>query len=430
VTTQNKQNSKDSSGQPSKKTLQIVQIILTLLGILLSVYLLVQHTRLKSGIQEGRSFCSFGKYVDCDAVNASDFSEMAGIPVASFGAIFYFLLFMMSILSYSRGPSFERWQRWIAWLCVLGLGYDFFLFGVQAFLVVTFCILCLSSYLVLAGIFMTSGLMLRRESAKRGFLYDALKRPLATSAKVSPGASAVLIVSLAVFVGVIGMLPSSIRIKSESYKVVNDALEQFFQKWKDLPIRKIPVKPGDGTFGNSASKIQIVEFSDFQCPFCKKAAFTIHTVLSSMGNRVFFVFKNYPLDQSCNAKVTYRMHLYACRLAQLAYCANQKGKFWPYNDAVFLNWDSEKELAEPPENGKDPVATAVTKGPLSSIFSESEYKKCLSNSAAEANIAQDIELGNTFNITGTPTIFINGKQVTIPMTVENLKRLIEIEETL
>ncbi len=427
---QSKQTAKDSSGQPSKKTLQVVQLVLTVLGIALSVYLLVQHTRLKSGIQEGQSFCSFGKYADCDAVNASDFAEVGGIPIASFGAVFFFLLFMGAVLSWPKGPSFERWQRYIAWLCVVGLVIDLFLFGVQTFELHTYCLLCLTSYLVTIGVFIIAGFMLNRGAGFKKLYLAALLRPLASNAKISSGASAVLIISMVAFGWAIAMLPANIRLKSESYKVVNDAVEQFFVKWRDLPIKKIPVKPGDGTFGNSASKVQIVEFSDFQCPFCKRTAFTMHTLLNSLGNRVFFVFKNYPLDNACNPKVTYQMHLYACKLAKLAYCSAQKGKFWNFHDAVFLNWDTEKELVKPPEKGNDPLSNAVTKGPLSSVFTEGEYKKCLSNPAAEASIGQDLNLGTSFGITGTPTIFINGKQVTIPMSVENLKRLIEIEETL
>ncbi len=425
---QTKQTGKDA-GSFSKKTLHLIQLFFTLVGILLSVYMLVQHTRLKSGIQEGRSFCSFGKHIDCDAVNASNFSEVGGVPLATLGACFYFLLFVMSILSLPRSAGYERWQRAIAWFCLVSLSLDVVLLGVQSFVLFNFCVLCIGSYLVTGIIFVTAGLTLNRN--KWSGLFDAaLKKNIPSSSKIGAGGLTILLICMAVFYWAISMLPTYVRSHSQANKNADNALNQFFQDFKRLPIRRLPVKPGDGTFGNSAAKVQVVEFSDFQCPFCKKAAFTMHTLLNADAGKISFVFKNYPLDKACNDKVIYQMHQYACRLSKLAYCANERGNFWAFHDAVFLNWDTEKDLAVAPSSQNDPLETAVTSGPLKGLFTENQYKDCLKSTIAEENTSEDLHLGNDLGVNGTPSIFIDGKPVTIPLTVENLKHLIDIEDKL
>lgn len=422
---------KNFSPRLSKRLLYGVQLICALLGLAVSIYLLVQHTRLKSGAQAGQSFCNLGAHMDCDAVNTSSFSEIFGIPLASLGAPFYFLILMLGIWARPRAKGFYFFQRVIAWLTLAGLLVDLFLLGVQALQLQNFCLMCLTTYVATIGVLFSSVILQatgRTESF--GFLKKAFSAPLPERAPVPASAVIIITISLVCFVTVIALLPSSIRIKSSPYAMVDDATEAFFQKWKDFPIRKIPVKEGDGTFGNSGSKVQIVEFSDFQCPHCLKAAFTLHTALESFDGRIFFVFKNYPLDNNCNPKVTFQMHQYACKLARMAYCANEKGKFWPFHDAVFFKWQETENNAGATAKDRDSVLDAVKKGPFSEFFTLSEYNQCLASSSSLDNTKEDIQLGDSLMVGGTPTVFINGKPVTIPITLENLKRLIEIEEQL
>src|SRR5947207_352628 len=105
-----------------KSKLYLIQVLSAIFGVALSLYLLVQHTRLKSGIQGSQSFCSINSYLDCDVVNASPFSELAGIPVATFGAIFYFVALLLILLSR---------QKWLKWLSIAGLVVDVALLIVQ-----------------------------------------------------------------------------------------------------------------------------------------------------------------------------------------------------------------------------------------------------------------------------------------------------------
>lgn len=216
------------------------------------------------------------------------------------------------------------------------------------------------------------------------------------------------------------LLPYFIRSKSSSTTFVEGSIQQFYEQWKDLPQKKLPVGSSDGTWGNPNSPVQIVEFSDFECPFCRKAAFTLHTAIKFLEKRVQFVFKNFPLDSTCNPNLPYQLHAHACKLARLAACAQTRGKFWEYHDQAFL-----KMTDEDIKEGFDHITEI-----LKPVFSREEIANCLKDNATAKKVSEDVELGTQLKIKGTPSIYINGKLVTIPVTVETLEKLISIEESL
>lgn len=403
----------------------LFQLASALAGIALSLYLLVQHTELKSGIQAEASFCSISSYVDCDVVNSSDFSEVLGIPTAALGALFYFTVLILALLFPLNQRGFAWGQGWIARLSLLGLAIDCYLLIVQTVVLRNFCVMCLLTYVATLGVFITAylGSERRTEGFKR-FVRAVVGPGFAPPPQLPAAHALFTLITLASFVTVLWLVPAAIRMRSQSYQMVNKALDQFFEAWKELPIRKFAVKPGDGVYGNPNAKVQIVEFSDFECPFCQKAAFTLHTAKQTLKDRVQFVFKHFPLDSACNSSVRMQMHPNACALARLSFCQNQKGKFWDFHDAVFFKWDAEKK------KGTSALAQAVADGPLKALMTEDEYRQCLNDPASLANAQEDIRLGQARNVDATPTVFINGKQVTIPLSLENLRRLVEIEEKL
>ena len=224
-------------------------------------------------------------------------------------------------------------------------------------------------------------------------------------------------ISLITFISLLSVLPYFIRSSSSANTFVENSIQQFFVTWKDLPQRKLPVSLNDGTWGDPNSPVQIVEFSDFECPFCRKAAFTIHTTLKLFENRVFFVFKNFPLDSSCNPNLPYQLHAHACKLARLAACAQTRGKFWAFHDLAFLKM-SDEDIKE----GFDHISEI-----LRPVFTVEEIAACLSDSKTLKKVTEDIQTGTSLKIKSTPSIFINGKLVTIPLTVEVLKKLLTLE---
>jgi len=412
-----------ASKNPPKKFLYVIQLLAAIAGVALSIYLLVQHTRLKSGIQGSQSFCSFGKYADCDVVNSSDYSEVFGLPIAAIGAGFYFLLLILACLAGPRQRNFAVVQRWVAWLTLPALLIDLTLFFIQVFWIKSFCVFCLFTYALTITILITSALLQeRRGRGISGFFRDTFLENKPVALPSLPKASlALAIIAFILFAVIVSLLPSKIRQDSQSYTNIDDAMAVFFQQWKDKPTKIIEPRDGDGTFGNPNAKVRIVEFSDFECPFCQRAAFTMHVALKPLENRVFFIFKNYPLDSACNPAVSHQMHPNACALARLATCAARKGKFWEFHDAAFFSMS--EDIAKKP----DAIDQAKQTGLFNKSFTPGEIDACLADATTLKKVSDDIKMGNTLGLRGTPTVYINGKQVTIPLTPENIKKLVEIE---
>lgn len=403
------------------KKYYLLQLASAVFGIILSVYLLVQHTRLMAGIQDGASFCSLGGLADCDVVNASAFSEVAGIPLAALGTLYFFLLLTIGIVSPPKEKSFRLAQGVLGWWMLFGLGFDAVLFVIQLVSLKTLCVICCLTYVAnLSHLYfclkLTPGGRLWKNRVPHLFVRDSTwVLPRWSSARVVMGAIAFVLSAVVVF-----LLPSFIRQGGANYTHVDTALEQFFIQWKERPVKKLEVKEHNGTWGNPNSKIQITEFSDFECPFCRKAAFSLHTVLKPYQDRVHFVFKHFPLDSTCNPALPYQIHAHACKLAKLAACAQKKNQFWEFHDQIFLKMTDEKM-----KEGFDAISAGLAK-----IFSQEEIKACLDTPSAQQAVAEDLHLGSSLNVRGTPTVYINGKHVTIPITIESMRKLIEIEETL
>jgi protein-disulfide isomerase len=155
-----------------------------------------------------------------------------------------------------------------------------------------------------------------------------------------------------------------------------------YNKVHNLPLATSAIK------GNKNAPITVVEFSDFQCPYCAKFSPTIDEVLKAYPNDVKFVYKDYPLS----------FHKQAKNAAKAARAAGEQGKFWEMHDLIFtkystVNEDMFKEFAGKLNLNMDKFVAD---------FSGNKY---------DGLIQKDISLGRQAGVTGTPSLFMNGKRM-------------------
>src|SRR5262249_19576077 len=188
-----------------------------------------------------------------------------------------------------------------------------------------------------------------------------------------------------------------------------------------LPFGPNPYAPArlklHGAFGPSRgaadAPIEIVEFSDLQCPHCK-AAQPIVEKLQADFPQVRFTFQQYPLPAS--------IHPWATKAAQYADCAGQlhKDNFWKYVDSIFENQGG-IALATADDRLKE---LAVAAG-----YDALEISRCAASPETDARVQKSLALGESLNVNQTPTVFINGRAVlgiaSIPY--ESLKNLVQFE---
>jgi protein-disulfide isomerase len=166
--------------------------------------------------------------------------------------------------------------------------------------------------------------------------------------------------------------------------------------------RLIARGPAAPAFGPEIAKVQIVEFSDFQCPFCARAADVVRAIRQRYGDRVRFTFRHFPLAGHPNAHDA----------AEAALAAHAQGKFWEFHDQLFqhqqqLTLTGLQDLAR--DLGLNPAA----------------FKKSLDEHKYATIVDADVKLGGRAQVQGTPTMFINGTRVADPTNFEAVAQLIE-----
>jgi len=177
-----------------------------------------------------------------------------------------------------------------------------------------------------------------------------------------------------------------------------------------LPVGKYLESPvvgaGDATFGNPDSKVKVVIFSDFQCPYCKVFYSSLRGVMDQYKDRVFFDYKHLPLD----------FHAQAAGAALASECAQAQGKFWEYADKLYSSqdeWSKTKDTAK----FKQYAATLGLK--------TLDFNKCLDDKKYQDRIDQAKSEAADFSIAGTPAIFINDQFSSGAITADDLKKNIE-----
>lgn len=153
--------------------------------------------------------------------------------------------------------------------------------------------------------------------------------------------------------------------------------------------------------GNKNAKVTITEFSDFQCPYCARLQPTLKEVMDAYPNDVKLVFKDFPLS----------FHKQAKNAAKAARAAGEQGKYWEMHDLIFQNFSSVNE-----EMFKD-FATRLN-------LDVNKFMADFGSNKYDALIQQDINLGRQAGVTGTPTLFMNGKRMQ-GRSFDDFKQLIE-----
>ena len=156
--------------------------------------------------------------------------------------------------------------------------------------------------------------------------------------------------------------------------------------------------------GNPNAPVMIVEFSDYQCPYCHQAEPTVDAVLKKYGDKVSLSYRDYPLRA---------IHEHAEIAAEASRCALEQGKFWDYHDQLFKATNLDKEAL---------IAYAKD-----AKLDEKQFDSCISSEKYKVDIDKDLEAGRKAGVTGTPAFFINGVELSGARGPENFSQAIDDE---
>ena len=176
---------------------------------------------------------------------------------------------------------------------------------------------------------------------------------------------------------------------------------------EEAPVVEMDV--GDApTKGSKDAKVTIVEFSDFECPYCARfVTQTLPQIMSNYGDKVLFAFRNFPLPAS--------MHPYAQKAAEASECAHDQGAFWQYHDVLFTKQsDLTSIIQADPTNGVNQVITKLEEYAATLGLDTAKFNQCLESGADAAKVESDhaamADALAKAGITkyGTPSFFVNG----------------------
>lgn len=181
-------------------------------------------------------------------------------------------------------------------------------------------------------------------------------------------------------------------------------LEQAHEVSYKLEPQRVTVAAVGPAKGPESAPITIVEFSDFQCPYCARLAPTVEQVLANYGDKVRLVFRQFPLN----------FHPFAQKAAEASLCANEQGKFWELHDAMFQN---QQALAV------DALKAKATELGLNA----EQFNSCVDTGKYAQQVATDLQDGSQAGVSGTPALFVNGRFINGAVPYQDIAKIIDDE---
>jgi protein-disulfide isomerase len=173
----------------------------------------------------------------------------------------------------------------------------------------------------------------------------------------------------------------------------------------EAPRHTVTVEPGDPSRGSRSAPVTVVEFSDFQCPYCLRASPTLRKLQQDYGDKVRLVWKDFPLTQ---------IHPQAFKAAEAAHCAGEQEKFWEFHDRLFANQQA-LNVADLQRYARE----------LS--LDSARFDACLTSSKYAERVRDGVAQGTTLGVNSTPTIYINGRMFAGAYPYEELAAVVEEE---
>ncbi|HKH98944.1 MAG TPA: thioredoxin domain-containing protein [Candidatus Sulfotelmatobacter sp.] len=158
---------------------------------------------------------------------------------------------------------------------------------------------------------------------------------------------------------------------------------------------------GSMTLGSNSAQVTLVEFADYECPYCQKVAADLKKIKDDFGDKVSLTYKDFPLP----------MHSRAEKAAEAARCANKQNRFWEFHDEIFHSKELDLDQLKA-------QARALN-------LDVAQFDKCLDTGETASAVDKDRKEGTRLGITGTPAFFVNGHYLSGALDYAALRKVVE-----
>lgn len=341
-------------------------------GMVLAGVLARLHQQAHAGIA---SFCAINDVVNCDRVAVSRYSVVLGIPVALWGLLGYAIATALAAAGlFARRRPHPAFPVGLLFLHACAANAAAVALGLVSHLLIgAWCLLCIGSWVLTAALLAVAWLACRDAGVRASIAADlgALRARLGR----------VLLLAAAALLAV---------------TAAGAALPRYWERKAPPPAKPGPAAPAltatAPVLPVAPGVTVVVEYSDYDCPFCAKAHQETRDLRAARPD-VTFVRRHFPLDMTCNPLLKRQMHAGACLLASAAVCAEAQGRFAEMDDALFENQQARVPVQELARRlGLDPEA----------------FQACLGAPATAQRIASDVAAAARDGVKATPSYVING----------------------
>ena len=376
------------------KTQARLALVCASVGLAASAYAAYVHYHLLYD-PNYRSLCDVSATVSCTTVYQSRFSTFRGIPVALLGGIWFAVAGLLALGGLTaRDTVRESVPGYLFVLSTAALAVILYLGYASFFLIKAVCVVCLTTYAAVIGLFLISG-------AATSVPMTTLPRRAARDARVlfgSPLAIALVVLFFAGAASTLAFFPREAVVtaadgtQTQAAPQATAEQKSEFERWYAAQPRVPLVIPSDG------AKVLVVKFNDFQCPACGQSYLQYKPIFAKYAaekpGEVKMVLKDYPLNRDCNDNVTQTLHPAACDAAVAVRLA-PPAKLVAMEEWLYTH---QPEMTSPSVRQAAKDVAGVTD-------LEAKFAPTL------AGVKSDIALGKQLQVRSTPTFFINGVKI-------------------
>jgi len=422
-------------------------VVVSLLGLGSSVYLSILHWQVHN-LPGHVSFCAISEEVNCDTVSISKYSDLFGVPISTWGIFYYVLLITLGLWGFFAKRSPFPWGL-VGALNVGALAATVFLFLLSKLIIQAFCIMCISLYSVnlLTGVLSVLG---QRKAGLNGLsAINLLLIGMLTGAGIFTGLFSTYATQSVLFLVLAGLVLLAVlalifkgklqgereifgRLKQDLLHLIKPlylgvglaalaaalvaavlvVTPHLYPKSNNViagglkNISSGHTPEGHNWIGAENPELVIVEYSDYECPFCNRAHGVVRQIVREKKDWLRLVHVHVPLDHTCNKTLRKPFHRHACDCARAAICADRQNYFWQMNDLLF------SRRGGLDANGLVMLAESI--GMNARLF-----RTCMAAAETEQKLQGDLEecrivamecreMGKRF---GTPTFTVGGQVV-------------------
>ncbi|MFH0702432.1 MAG: vitamin K epoxide reductase family protein [bacterium] len=389
----------------NNKFANFLLIVFAIIGVLLSIELTIIYYNVNFIPEATPSFCAVNEIINCDAVAKTEYSHFLGLPLSVYGLIFYSIILLLSLASSFKDHAFFKQIKnptsYIFSLTSISLFTSVFLAWLSSTQIHKICILCYATYFINIFIFILSkpgASILKHYKNTVENIINILSKPIYR-------------VILAILVVLTGGCLYYFN-KSEIFLPEKPVTNNHLLPLNNFPINfnplSVPLIYKGNILGAKNSKLIIHEYTDFECPFCSISNAMMHKLVQEVKG-VQVIHHDFPLSSECNKFIKFNFHKNSCKASLYSLAVKKQGKYWEFNTLLFRNQEdlSEDKILEIAKNLK---------------LNINKLKKDVNSPDLKAELKKNIEAGNKFEITGTPTYIIGFKKYEGLMPYPELKQ--------